>query len=148
MINLNSYIIEKLKIDKNLKFDNITEKIEEDILTYLKQFKKYDSSWDIKIGELLKEWVKTYNIKLLIICGYEPYVKDNTKNHEIFDKVFKSKEWENHEVYKSNHTKVFSKTIYDPKNTRYINVWYDEYGFEIHIDGVYILLEKKNLKSI
>ena len=147
MINLNSYIIEKLKIDKNLKFDNITEKIEEDILTYLKQFRMYDSKWDVRIGETLKDWVKKYAVRSVKICGYDPYVTGNKKNHDIFDEVYSRTKWEANEVYKSNHTKIYSCTNTSP-DSRYINIWYDEYGFEIHIDGVYILLEKKILKAI
>ena len=150
MINLNTYITEKLKINKDIKLDDVSSKIEEDLIEYLHQYKSYNSKWDTKVGETLKDWVKKYNVDgikvyapLLLISKVE-----NIKlNQDFIDKVISSKEWDKIVVYKSNHTRVFNSNTKNLFND-YISIWYDEEGYELRINEIYVLLKKLNVKEI
>lgn len=150
MINLNTYILEKLKINKDLEFDNVTSQIEDDLLEYLKQYEKYDKIWDINIGETIKDWVKRYNVKGIKVCALKDQLKNFTKlNHDFIDKELSKKEWKENEVYKSNHTNEYENTINSSEeNKKFIDIWFDDYGYEVHINGLYILLQKLIFKAL
>lgn len=153
MLNLNSYIIEKLKINKDIKLDDITSKIEEDLLEYLHQYDTYKSKWDIKVGETLKDWVKKYNIngvKVYAPVNLISKIKNIKLDQDFVDKAIGLKEWEKMGVYKSNYTRAVYLESKDSLSNKvdFISIWYDEEGYELHISDMKILLKKLNINEI